>query len=140
MDDQQKTKVVLAIAQHLVRLEYGKTADIDFLPASSQKAYQEDASAILKVITDLGFAVVPEKPSRGLLISMALRMDHAFCAPEQSLFGMSVFGHTNDYRESVLTTLRQAYEEVVGKGFYHPDGEEHYRSMMSTNGENSAID
>ena len=71
-------------------------------------------------------------PPKGLLESMAMRYDHAFGLS----YGMTdeeIQAIKRDYpimarqyytfreRESLLTTMRQLHEEVVGKGFYKYD-------------------
>ncbi len=76
------------------------------------------------------YVIVPVKPPRSLLVSMAMREDHAFGMG----FGMSDEDiqkikdeepimanqyYTSRERECMLSTMKQLHEEVVGKGFYN---------------------
>lgn len=73
--------------------------------------------------------LVPKTPSRGMLISMALREDHSFCAPVQEIGGITL-GLSQAERESRLRTMARIYEEIVGAGFYREDREDFYLSMI----------
>lgn len=100
------------------------------MPRAERERYLERSRAALTTAL-ADHVVVPREPTRGLLISMALRMDHAFGAPEQEPIPGMKLGHTDSYREVVLRDLAKAYEEVVGDGFYAPEREEYYRAMIS---------
>lgn len=66
---------------------------------------------------------VPIEPPAALLRSMAIRYDHGLGVPgyyDQQIFGAENIGHARRM-ESTITTMRQLYEEVVGKGFYRPE-------------------
>jgi hypothetical protein len=69
-----------------------------------------------------------EEPSAGLLMSMAIRMDHGLGVPgyyDQPMFGSD--GPTQNQRlEAALSTARQMWEEVTGRGFYRPEKEAEY--------------
>lgn len=77
--------------------------------------------------------------SKGLLVSMCLRYDHAFLAPKSN-FNL---GYTREEREELLTEMSNAYdaflmnelheyltsqtiEEIRGEGFYSIEKEESY--------------
>jgi hypothetical protein len=65
-------------------------------------------------------APAPVDPSPGLLMSMAIRYDHALGLPgyyDGALFSGSGVTHAQRL-ESTLRTMRQLWEEVVGQGFY----------------------
>jgi hypothetical protein len=72
---------------------------------------------------------LPKTPPEGLLMSMALRYDHALGCPnyyDQSLLS-STSGITHQQKlDSTLSTMKKLYEEVAGYGFYSPEKEEKY--------------
>lgn len=74
-----------------------------------------------------------EEPSHGLLMSMAIRYDHALGCPgyyDDPMFSGS--GVTHQQRlDSTLRTMRQLWEEVVGKGFYRPEREAFYAALSA---------
>lgn len=67
-------------------------------------------------------------------MSMALRYDHALGCPgyyDQEF--IKVEGITHSQRlAGTLSIMRQLYDEVTGHGFYSPDKEENYASMMDS--------
>lgn len=67
---------------------------------------------------------VPLNPPRALLVSMAIRFDHAFLMKRQEMMpGTGIFqGYTPEQRESLIRQMSQLYEEVIGTGFYKWDG------------------
>jgi hypothetical protein len=75
--------------------------------------------------------MVPEEPSPGLLMSMAVRFDHGLGMPgyyDDPMFNRQ--GVTHAMRlENALTTMRQLHEEVVGKGFYKREREAQYAEL-----------
>jgi len=77
-----------------------------------------------------GFAVVPVKPPRGLLVSMALRQNHAFMLDRDPADPLSA-GVDPSHREATLSSMAQLYEEVVGEGFYAPDKEARYAGLAA---------
>ena len=60
---------------------------------------------------------LPKEPSAALLHSMALRYRHDFDLECDSKFVIGC-GTTQAERESILTIMRQLYEEVSGHGFH----------------------
>jgi hypothetical protein len=88
-------------------------------------------------------ARLPATPSPGLLMSMALRHDHALGMPgyyDSPLFSGNVRGNVRTGRDGVshamrlqstLAQMRKLYEEVSGHGFYRPELEDHYRRMAA---------
>lgn len=71
----------------------------------------------------------PERePPPGLLMSMALRFDHALGLPGF----YDRMGQPGDHQrrlEDTLVSMRQVWEEVVGLGFYRPDLEDRYAAL-----------
>lgn len=73
------------------------------------------------------------EPSSGLLMSMAIRYDHALAVPGYydrlppgfGLPGSNAGGHASRL-QSTLCTMRKLWEEVVGAGFYAPEREASY--------------
>lgn len=68
------------------------------------------------------------RPSLGLLMSIALRLDHSLGDP-----GNMIFEHGVSYERALRVALndaRRAWEEVTGNGFYNEDAEEHYCMMI----------
>jgi hypothetical protein len=63
-------------------------------------------------------AEVPIEPDRALLASMAMRYRHDFGLLDKRA------------QESLISTMRQIHEEVVGKGFYSREQRERYLQMM----------
>ena len=64
---------------------------------------------------------LPEEPPEGLLLSMAIRYDHALAIPgyyDQEIFGGQKGDHEKKL-QATLTTMSQLYEEVAGTGFYN---------------------
>ena len=73
-------------------------------------------------------SVAPSEPPPGLLMSMALRMDHGLGVPgyyDQQMFGSEAPTHKQRL-EAALITARQMWEEVTGHGFYRPEKEAEY--------------
>ena len=78
-----------------------------------------------------GHFPLPKEPPPGLLMSMAIRMDHGLGVPgyyDQDFFRAS--GLTHQQRlEAALVSMRQLYEEVAGYGFHSAAREAHHGSM-----------
>jgi hypothetical protein len=74
--------------------------------------------------------LLPKEPPPGLLVSMAIRMDHGLGVPGYYDQGMSIESHTSRMK-STITVCRQLYEEVSGYGFYKPELESHYAAIDS---------
>ncbi len=91
--------------------------------AAAQADYERRIISALTLKDDPGngeAVLVPVEPPEALLRSMAIRYDHGLAVPgyyDQPIFGAENVGHARRM-ESTLTTMRQLYEEVVGKGFY----------------------
>ncbi len=77
-----------------------------------------------------GSVKIPEEPSEGILMSMAMRYDHALGFPgfyDQDLTRTPGVTHAQRLA-SALTTMRKLYEEVARRGFYQDDKECFYAS------------
>ncbi len=79
---------------------------------------------------------VPVEPTLGLLMSMAIRMDHALghpgyydASPDSMLFDPHGPSHAQRVK-CMLSEMRQVHEEIVGTGFYKPKKEDDYRSLI----------
>ena len=81
-------------------------------------------------LRELGLKIVPVEATEGLLISMALRMDHAFGMPDMGEFEYRK-PNIRAWQDARLTELRKAHEEVVGTGFYSPEKEADYTAMLA---------
>ncbi|NGM56530.1 hypothetical protein G5C63_19685 [Stenotrophomonas pavanii] len=97
-----------------------------------------DRAAILAIIAALtppeGYVLVPVQPTPGLLMSMAIRGDHALGCPgyyDQEMF--TAGGHVGHQRilEVAISEARNHHEEVVGTGFYTPEKEAAYVAMLA---------
>ena len=67
-------------------------------------------------------------PSVGLLVSMAIRLDHGLGCPgyyDSPAFSASGLTHKRRL-EAAMSTARQLWEEVAGVGFYSPAREAYY--------------
>lgn len=85
-----------------------------------------------------GYALVPIKPSPGLLMSMAIRSDHGLGVPgyyDTALMLKGGHGVTHARRvECALSDMRKLYEEVVGVGFYSAEKEAEYAAYAVPEG------
>jgi predicted nucleic acid-binding protein len=72
----------------------------------------------IKVIPMSDTITIPVEPDRALLASMAMRYRHDFGLLDKRA------------QESLISTMRQIHEEVVGKGFYSPQQRERYMRML----------
>lgn len=75
--------------------------------------------------------LLPKEPPLGLLISMALRLDHALGCKgyyDQPIFNGST-SHKDRFQNAV-NDMRKLYEEVAGYGFYSTDKDEYYKSLI----------
>lgn len=66
--------------------------------------------------------LVPVEPHLGVLVSMAVCLDHGF--------GLLAA----DRQESRLHDMRKLYDEVVGRGYYRPDNEGYYQGFLKPEG------
>lgn len=81
-----------------------------------------------------GYVLVSVEPTPGLLMSMAIRGDHALGCPgyyDQEMFKAN--GHVSHQRtlEVAISEARKQHEEVVGAGFYSPEREAGYVAMLA---------
>lgn len=80
-----------------------------------------------------GKVLVSVAPSDGLLMSMAIRSDHALGCP--GYYDQKGLGRPNNgvsharMLECALGDMRKLHEEVVGAGFYSPEKESDYQAM-----------
>lgn len=80
-----------------------------------------------------GKVLVSVAPSDGLLMSMAIRSDHALGCP--GYYDQKGLGRLNNgvsharMLECALGDMRKLHEEVVGAGFYSPEREADYLAM-----------
>jgi hypothetical protein len=80
-----------------------------------------------------GKILVSVAPSDGLLMSMAIRSDHALGCP--GYYDQKGLGRPNNglsharMLECALGDMRKLHEEVVGAGFYSPEKEADYLAM-----------
>lgn len=89
--------------------------------------------AALAVAQGQGFVMVPMVPTDGLLMSMAIRSDHALGCPgyyDQPIFGGEGVGHAKQLA-ATLSEMRKLHEEVVGDGFYKPEKDAQYVAMLA---------
>jgi hypothetical protein len=74
---------------------------------------------------------LPKEPPIGLLMSMALRLDHAIgCKGYYDQFGLD---HARRV-EMAIDDMRKVYEEISGQGFYKPEREAEYAGMAQLPG------
>lgn len=76
---------------------------------------------------------IPVKPTDGLLMSMAIRYDHALGCDgyyDHPLFADSGITH-KERLDGAIRRMRQLHEEVVGAGFYRPEKESDYAAMKT---------
>jgi hypothetical protein len=76
-------------------------------------------------------AIIPVKPTPGLLNSMCMRYRHDFGILKEADEPMSS-GVTEAERKSLQGTMRQLHEEVVGAGFYSVEQESEYVKLGSS--------
>ena len=70
-------------------------------------------------------------PSVGLLVSMAIRLDHGLGCPgyyDSPAFSASGLTHKRRL-EAAMSTARQLWEEATGHGFYSPEKEQRYAQL-----------
>ena len=77
---------------------------------------------------------LPKDPPPGLLMSMAIRFDHALGCPGYYDHPPAPNGVTHEQRlKATLSTMRQLYEEVAGYGFYEDGKENEYAALLPHN-------
>jgi hypothetical protein len=68
-------------------------------------------------------------PPRGLLLSIALRLDHSLLAPVWFKAGSPPAEDRRRRIEMALSDARKVWEEVTGHGFWRPENNEDYEAM-----------
>lgn len=77
-----------------------------------------------------GYVSVPREPSEGLLMSIALRLDHGLGMPGY----YDQLGKPGDHKrrlEMTIADARRAYEEITGTGFWSKERDEDYKAMLA---------
>jgi hypothetical protein len=72
----------------------------------------------------------------GLLMSIAMRLDHGLACPgyyDQPMYAGSGVTHAQRLRVA-LADARRVWEEVTGRGFYKPDREAEYVAIAASGG------
>lgn len=90
----------------------------------------EAIRAYLAAMDEAGWRLVPKVATRGLLVSMALRNDHALAAPDMGAFEYRK-PSIQEWQEGRLREMAKLHEEVVGTGFYSPEKEADYTAMLT---------
>lgn len=78
----------------------------------------------------------PPEPPPGLLMSMAIRMDHGLGCPgyyDQISLGKDAPTHKQRL-DGAIRLAAQMWEEVVGHGFYRPEKEADYAALAQSTG------
>jgi hypothetical protein len=90
----------------------------------------EQEIQLIESIRNKTMVAIPKTPTPGILMSMALRVDHGLgCPGYYDQFNVS---HARRL-EVALSDARKQYEEIAGTGFYHIDREEYYLSLIPEN-------
>lgn len=81
------------------------------------------------------YRVLPQRPPPGLLMSMAMRHDHAIGAPgyyDQPIFSRRAGANIShaDRLNLCIQEMGKLYEEVAGYGFYRPQREDEYTKKL----------
>lgn len=98
------------------------------LGAAELAAAQAAVRLALDHMAQAGLVLVPQEPTPGLLMCMAIRHDHALGCPgyyDQPLFAGQLGSHQKRL-DAALREMKKLHEEVVGQGFYRPDRERAY--------------
>lgn len=96
--------------------------------AAIERAQVEASKSQVKRIAALSTAALPKEPPPGLLMSMALRLDHSLAVPADCL---PIKPPREERLRQALADARRCYEEVCGTGFYKPEREAVYAAMLS---------
>jgi hypothetical protein len=92
----------------------------------------KELSAEQSALAALSGVRVPVEPTDGLLMSIAMRFDHAIAMPgfyDQQMLGGKPGDHARRL-SSLIADARRAHEEIVGKGFYAPEREDDYKASL----------
>jgi hypothetical protein len=95
-----------------------------------------DVRALSSRLLPPDWVAVPMEPSRGLLVSMAIRTDHGLGVPGHYDAMNRMLGKTDGVThaqrfENTIGRMRQLHEEVVGAGFYRPEREADYVAIAA---------
>ena len=90
-----------------------------------------DVNLFIEELEKLGLVIVAVKPSRGLLVSMAVRWAHDFFVPNNNSCGIST-GFSPSQRESLINSMSQLHEEVVGSGFWSIERDSDYANSVDS--------
>jgi hypothetical protein len=109
-----------------------RASDLTEIAAMMAAWFRVNADAeIAMAVADATRQTAPlsQNPPVGLLMSMALRLDHGFGRPGyyDAMFGP---GEHRKRLACALAEMRKLYEEVSGYGFYKPAREAEYAAMM----------
>jgi hypothetical protein len=96
--------------------------------AREQSAGPEQAEGFEQPATH---ATVAREPSPALLVSMAMRFDHALAMPNSPSFSGISDEQRRQKAVQLLIDMRRAHEEVVGTGFHHPEREQFYLDALA---------
>jgi hypothetical protein len=110
---------------HLKRLSYELQTVIEKI--KDYQIDQEVLTTLTLVVAEL-HQFASENPPPGLLMSIALRLDHALASPGyyDSIYGE---GHHKSRVEMALIDARRVWEECSGNGFYSPEKSRYYRDL-----------
>ena len=85
-------------------------------------------------VKNFTYRFLPKRPPPGLLMSMAVRNDHAIGAPgyyDQPMFQRRPHATSHRARlDLAISEMEKLYEEVAGYGFYQPQKEEEYARKL----------
>jgi hypothetical protein len=96
----------------------------------------EQEIQIIECIRNKTMVAIPKTPTPGILMSMALRVDHGLGCPgyydQFNVTGEAWRSHARRL-EVALSDARKQYEEIAGTGFYSKDREDYYCSLIPAN-------
>lgn len=127
MADDQTDQDQNGLDSYLSRLAFDRRLD-EFLRTCEGEGV--DPKLMQEVLLE---RVLPKVPSPGLLMSIAVRLDHGL--------GMSGYYDNPIFRAAgtashlrrlrwALREARKVYSEVSGNGFYHPEREQQYVQLL----------
>jgi hypothetical protein len=117
-------------ARAIYTLLEGQFANADAIRQQGQWILAlEIARAVAESDVQQEAVVIPKNPSDGLLMSIAIRLDHALGMPGYYDRQPGVrYSHARAL-EMALSDARRAHEEITGEGFYTPNREEFYSGL-----------
>jgi hypothetical protein len=130
--EQQKTGATWCVAQTYT-VERLEKILVDYCDANRGSGLGEVIADLRLMLTTEhsreGIVSLPLEPQPGLLMSMALRLDHALgCPGHYDMPGESMHAQR---QQVAIGDMRKVYEEVVGLGFYRPEKEDEYSGMVA---------